>query len=92
VCVILSKTRWQSDNLNYHTGMMVKQGGRIKTWKRRFFVLDKNNYTLRYYKNEHEALPKGVISLAGYIVSEAEAEIRKPFALKVLQRGFGEPS
>jgi len=40
----------QHDNTCY-TGFLHKQGGRVRNWKRRFFVLDKQERTLKYYKN-----------------------------------------
>jgi len=42
-------------------GYMVKQGGRIKTWKKRWFVLDSSKLT--YYRDMNEINPLGTISL-----------------------------
>ncbi|CAL8293170.1 unnamed protein product [Lota lota] len=42
-------------------GYLVKMGGKIKTWKKRWFVLDRNRRTLSYYADKHEAKLKGVI-------------------------------
>ncbi|XP_017541595.1 pleckstrin homology-like domain family B member 2 isoform X2 [Pygocentrus nattereri] len=42
-------------------GFLVKMGGKIKTWKKRWFVFDRNRRTLAYYADKHEAKMKGVI-------------------------------
>ncbi|XP_041823811.1 pleckstrin homology-like domain family B member 2 isoform X2 [Melanotaenia boesemani] len=42
-------------------GYLVKMGGKIKTWKKRWFVFDRNRRTLTYYADKHEAKLKGVI-------------------------------
>ncbi|XP_061821454.1 pleckstrin homology-like domain family B member 2 isoform X2 [Nerophis lumbriciformis] len=42
-------------------GYLVKMGGKIKTWKKRWFVFDRNRRTLSYFSDKHEAKLKGVI-------------------------------
>ncbi|XP_072546057.1 pleckstrin homology-like domain family B member 2 isoform X3 [Salminus brasiliensis] len=42
-------------------GFLIKMGGKIKTWKKRWFVFDRNRRTLSYYSDKHEAKLKGVI-------------------------------
>ncbi|ROL54231.1 Pleckstrin homology-like domain family B member 2 [Anabarilius grahami] len=42
-------------------GFVVKMGGKIKTWKKRWFVFDRNRRTLAYYADKHETKMKGVI-------------------------------
>nr|XP_061801479.1 pleckstrin homology-like domain family B member 2 [Nerophis lumbriciformis] len=42
-------------------GFLVKMGGKIKTWKKRWFVFDQNRRTLTYYADKHETKMKGVI-------------------------------
>ncbi|KAG7487338.1 hypothetical protein MATL_G00022170 [Megalops atlanticus] len=42
-------------------GFLVKMGGKIKTWRKRWFVFDRNRRTLSYYADKHEAKLKGVI-------------------------------
>ncbi|XP_042254714.1 pleckstrin homology-like domain family B member 2 isoform X4 [Thunnus maccoyii] len=42
-------------------GYLVKMGGKIKTWKKRWFVFDRNRRTLSYFADKHEAKLKGVI-------------------------------
>ncbi|XP_067848549.1 pleckstrin homology-like domain family B member 1 isoform X2 [Heptranchias perlo] len=42
-------------------GFLVKMGGKIKTWKKRWFVFDRTKRTLSYYADKHETKLKGVI-------------------------------
>jgi len=42
-------------------GYLTKMGGTIKTWKRRWFVFDRINKTMHYYKNKHETKLRGAI-------------------------------
>ncbi|XP_032205382.1 pleckstrin homology-like domain family B member 2 isoform X18 [Mustela erminea] len=42
-------------------GFLIKMGGKIKTWKKRWFVFDRNKRTFSYYADKHEAKLKGVI-------------------------------
>ncbi|XP_035475255.2 pleckstrin homology-like domain family B member 1 isoform X2 [Scophthalmus maximus] len=42
-------------------GYLIKMGGKIKTWKKRWFVFDRNRRTLSYYADKHEVKLKGVI-------------------------------
>ncbi|XP_039220001.1 pleckstrin homology-like domain family B member 2 isoform X7 [Crotalus tigris] len=42
-------------------GFLVKMGGKIKTWKKRWFVFDRNKRTFSYYADKHETKLKGVI-------------------------------
>ncbi|XP_039601450.1 pleckstrin homology-like domain family B member 2 [Polypterus senegalus] len=42
-------------------GFLIKMGGKIKTWKKRWFVFDRNRRTVSYYADKHEAKLKGVI-------------------------------
>ncbi|XP_066555098.1 pleckstrin homology-like domain family B member 2 isoform X2 [Amia ocellicauda] len=42
-------------------GFLVKMGGKIKTWKKRWFVFDRSRRTLSYFADKHEAKLKGVI-------------------------------
>jgi len=44
------------------TGWLTKQGGSIKTWKKRWFIL--KNGVFSYYKNKGDPEPKGSITLA----------------------------
>jgi hypothetical protein len=69
-------------------GWLYKQGGRIKTWKKRYFVLNSN--TLYYYKSEGDKEPKGAISLKNCIITYMNQEETKkegktpvPFSVKI---------
>ncbi|XP_051869284.1 pleckstrin homology-like domain family B member 2 isoform X2 [Pristis pectinata] len=42
-------------------GFLIKMGGKIKTWKKRWFVFDRTKRTLSYYADKHETKLKGVI-------------------------------
>ncbi|KAG9470809.1 hypothetical protein GDO78_016661 [Eleutherodactylus coqui] len=42
-------------------GYLVKMGGRIKTWKKRWFVFDRQKRRLAYYADKEEQKLKGVI-------------------------------
>ncbi|XP_030605303.1 pleckstrin homology-like domain family B member 3 [Archocentrus centrarchus] len=42
-------------------GFLTKQGGRVKTWKRRWFLFDMDHRRLAYYTNCDERKLKGVI-------------------------------
>merc|ERR1712000_116233 len=44
-----------------HKGFLTKQGGRIKTWKTRYFVV--SDSCLYYFKNQREKEPLGIIPL-----------------------------
>eukprot|EP01147_Barroeca_monosierra_P000238 gene238-3616_t len=57
------------------SGWMLKEGGRAKTLKRRFFIL-KNN-CLYYFENESATKPKGTIPLENLVVQPLK-DPRKP--------------
>ena len=65
-----------------------KQGGIVKSWKKRFFAL--SNRTLKYYSSPDEATPKGTIVLANIQsvnkVSTSAANIG--LVLQTPSRGF----
>ncbi|XP_038609797.1 LOW QUALITY PROTEIN: pleckstrin homology-like domain family B member 1 [Tachyglossus aculeatus] len=42
-------------------GYLVKMGGKIKSWKKRWFVFDRLKRTLSYYVDKHETKLKGVV-------------------------------
>uniref|UniRef100_H3D2G4 Pleckstrin homology like domain family B member 1 n=1 Tax=Tetraodon nigroviridis TaxID=99883 RepID=H3D2G4_TETNG len=42
-------------------GFLVKMGGKIKSWKKRWFVFDRLRRTFSYYIDKHETKLKGVI-------------------------------
>ncbi|TRY98273.1 hypothetical protein DNTS_000617 [Danionella cerebrum] len=42
-------------------GFLVKMGGKIKSWRKRWFVFDRLKRTFSYYSDKHESKLKGVI-------------------------------
>ncbi|XP_048368558.1 pleckstrin homology-like domain family B member 1 isoform X2 [Sphaerodactylus townsendi] len=42
-------------------GYLVKMGGKIKSWRKRWFVFDRLRRTLAYYADKHETKLKGLI-------------------------------
>ncbi|KAI6655896.1 SH3 domain-binding protein 2-like [Oopsacas minuta] len=53
---------------NAHSGWIIKQGGRIRTWRRRYMVLHIG--CLYYFENEKSQKQKGSLSLPGYVLTE----------------------
>ena len=53
---------------NLHSGWIIKQGGRIRTWRRRYMVL--HTGCLYYFENEKSQKQKGSLSLPGYVLTE----------------------
>merc|ERR1712110_622358 len=47
-------------------GWMMKQGGLVKNWKRRYFVLKTNN-VLNYYESDNSSMVKGYVPLVDAI-------------------------
>ena len=66
-------------------GWMTKQGGRIKTWKRRWFVLSNNH--LYYFKTPNDRDPCGIVPLAGLEIQEGAGGRRHSFALQAPKDG-----
>jgi hypothetical protein len=69
-------------------GQLTKQGGSIKTWKRRFMVL--TGIELAYFKAEGDAKSMGTITLEGYDVTPAD-KLSHPHGLclaHAIQRNF----
>ena len=46
-------------------GWIMKQGGKVKSWQKRFFVIPLNSASMVYYVNEGVSTPKGKIELEG---------------------------
>lgn len=63
------------------TGWLVKEGGSIKTWKKRFFIL--KNAELSYYKNKGEE-ELGRIILATATLIQASDKRKKPNCFEVV--------
>ena len=53
---------------NLHSGWIIKQGGRIRTWRRRYMILHKG--CLYYFENEKSQKQKGSLALPGYVLTE----------------------
>ena len=61
-------------------GWLLKQGGRYKTWKRRWFILVDN--CLYYFEYTSDKEPKGIIPLENLQIREA-SEQKKPNAFEL---------
>jgi hypothetical protein len=63
----------QYDNPAQHlkTGFLVKMGGNVKSWKKRFVVAcnKSDNYNIIYYENETMKKEKGRFCCCGYVVN-----------------------
>eukprot|EP00051_Salpingoeca_urceolata_P015557 m.202136 g.202136 ORF g.202136 m.202136 type:complete len:513 (-) comp18435_c0_seq1:264-1802(-) len=81
--------RWQGE-LRTHSGWLTKQGGRYKSWKRRWFVMRGNQ--MSYYKDPTDRKPLGVITLMArevkIIPEDDESGPRRKFCFEV--RGTGQ--
>eukprot|EP01114_Cavostelium_apophysatum_P019654 TRINITY_DN6398_c0_g2_i1.p2 TRINITY_DN6398_c0_g2~~TRINITY_DN6398_c0_g2_i1.p2 ORF type:complete len:465 (-),score=135.25 TRINITY_DN6398_c0_g2_i1:2613-4007(-) len=62
-------------------GYMIKQGGKWKTWKRRYFIL-KDNF-LYYFADPKDAIPKGVILLNAVQIDDAEKPTKRKLCFSV---------
>jgi len=60
-------------------GWLTKQGGRIKTWKRRWFILSDN--CLYYFKSPKDSEPCGIIPLENLLVEEIPGKGKYMFSL-----------
>jgi len=61
-------------------GWLTKQGGRIKTWKRRWFVL--KDGCMYYFSNPTNALTKGAFYLQGYDIQLAQKQLKRDYAFR----------
>uniref|UniRef100_A0A8D1TQG0 PH domain-containing protein n=1 Tax=Sus scrofa TaxID=9823 RepID=A0A8D1TQG0_PIG len=78
-------------------GYLVKMGGKIKSWKKRWFVFDRLKRTLSYYVDKHETKLKGVIYFQAieevyYDHLRSAAKVRARGAARGRGRGRGGPS
>ena len=62
-----------------YQGWLTKQGGSVKTWKRRWFVL--KDYCLYYFKDPVDGNALGCITLPSYSITPTK-EVNKKFAFK----------
>ena len=69
---------------NLHSGWIIKQGGRIRTWKRRYMVLHQG--CLYYFENEKSAKQKGSLALPGYVLSESNEVKEFPNCMKLAHK------
>ncbi|KAJ5071318.1 rho/rac/cdc gtpase-activating protein [Anaeramoeba ignava] len=67
----MSKSAWNPIGLPTKEGFLTKQGGRVKNWKKRYFVL-KDGY-LFYFKSKNDFKPCGEISLEG--INRPDADV-----------------
>ncbi|XP_012692871.1 cytohesin 4b [Clupea harengus] len=61
-------------------GWLLKIGGRVKTWKRRWFILTDN--CLYYFEHTTDKEPRGIIPLENLCVKEVACP-RKPYCLEL---------
>ncbi|XP_028934303.1 cytohesin-4 isoform X3 [Ornithorhynchus anatinus] len=61
-------------------GWLLKLGGRVKTWKRRWFILTDN--CLYYFEFTTDKEPRGIIPLENLSVQKAE-DPKKPYCLEL---------
>lgn len=72
----------KSDTKIAKAGYLTKQGGQIKSWKRRWFVLRES--TLAYYKDNQSDVPLGLIPLAHCTsIDLVSRKVSKPNAFEV---------
>lgn len=73
-------------------GWLIKQGGSVKTWKRRWFEFEPKELVLFYYKNQRDVATKshlGKIPILGYKLQAADEKdnVKKPFPFKLRHPG-----
>lgn len=66
-------------------GWLCKQGGRVKNWKRRWFILNDN--CLYYFRYTTDKEPKGIIPLENVQVREVTASGSKPHCFEIHSNG-----
>ncbi|XP_077980682.1 cytohesin-2-like isoform X2 [Glandiceps talaboti] len=63
-------------------GWLLKQGGRVRNWKRRWFILTDN--CLYYFEYTTDKEPRGIIPLENLLVKEIDSkESRKPWCFEL---------
>lgn len=68
------------------SGWLVKEGGHMKSWKKRWFTLANN--CLYYFENEGDDKPKGTIPLENLCVRELSS-FKKPNCFEILREEEG---
>ncbi|XP_029410966.1 cytohesin-4 isoform X2 [Nannospalax galili] len=66
-------------------GWLLKLGGRVKTWKRRWFILTDN--CLYYFEFTTDKEPRGIIPLENLSVQKVD-DPKKPFCLELYSPSF----
>lgn len=66
-------------------GFCLKQGGKIRTWKKRYFVL--SEHQLLYFKKPTDLTPLGIIPLENLVVEHEEKLVRFGFKLSSADGG-----
>merc|ERR1719228_2118004 len=64
-------------------GWMMKEGGLVKSWKRRYFVL-KTNKVLNYYESDNSSMVKGNVTLSEVV--SVQKKQKKSFSLVTQKR------
>eukprot|EP01119_Soliformovum_irregulare_P001359 TRINITY_DN1107_c0_g2_i1.p1 TRINITY_DN1107_c0_g2~~TRINITY_DN1107_c0_g2_i1.p1 ORF type:complete len:1152 (-),score=404.61 TRINITY_DN1107_c0_g2_i1:97-3552(-) len=84
--IVKEEIKMETEGGGMHThaekkGYLVKQGGRIKTWKKRWFVISDN--CLYYFKTHEDHEPIGIVPLENLAVKRVPA--KKKFAFEIYQ-------
>ncbi|KAJ3446323.1 cytohesin 4a-related [Anaeramoeba flamelloides] len=84
--IILINDHGESETVTFSnpekTGWLVKQGGRVKTWKKRWFLLSYNR--IYYFKQEKDIDPCGIIPLEEVEVKKIQSKSKKrKFAFEI---------
>eukprot|EP00761_Pharyngomonas_kirbyi_P007086 gb/GECH01007095.1/.p1 GENE.gb/GECH01007095.1/~~gb/GECH01007095.1/.p1 ORF type:complete len:206 (+),score=65.44 gb/GECH01007095.1/:1-618(+) len=72
--------RWNKGGAVAHRGWLIKQGGAVKNWKKRFCVLQDGS--LQYYKDENDSEPRGVIFIRGQFSRRMSPDEEKALDIK----------
>lgn len=67
-------------------GFCMKQGGKIRTWKKRYFVL--SDHQLFYFKKATDESPLGIIPLENLTVEKEDKAVKHGFRLSSTDGGF----
>ncbi|ELR10902.1 kinesin motor domain containing protein [Acanthamoeba castellanii str. Neff] len=65
-------------------GWLTKQGGLVKSWKRRYFFLQKGS--MYYFDDPSKDKALGFFDLRGCAVMDAEEETKKPFSFGIFHK------
>lgn len=69
-----------------HQGWLVKEGGKHKNWKKRWFILTDN--CLYYFKSPQDKGPKGIIPLENLQIRDGH-DPKKPYMFEIFQDLMG---